>query len=886
MMHNNSISSIRKAFIDFFAKHDHKIFSSSSLVIKDDPSLLFTNAGMVPFKHMFTSIQDLDVNMIASSQKCLRVGGKHNDFENVGHTNRHHTFFEMLGNFSFGSYFKDRAIELAWKFITQELCLRKDRLYFTVYHNDHEAFECWKKVSGCSDDRIIKISTDDNFWSMGSIGPCGPCSEIFYDYGDDVKGGLPGTYNEGEGRFTEIWNLVFMQYDRHDNGDLHVLPRKCIDTGMGLERITAVMQGVQDNYDIDMFKTLIQASQEHSQNFTNQLAHRVIADHVRSAAFLISEGITPGNDGRSYVLRRIIRRAARYAYNLGCRDALMYKVVPAILDKNSTSYMGDAYPELVRAQDLIISMLKLEEEGFLETLQKGLLLLTKEMSFLLPGDVLSGDIAFKLYDTYGFPLDITLDIVKEKGLKFDQKGFDYNMQAQKNRSRAHWTNSDSKSINSVWFELFNTYKETKFVGYESTSYNASVLAIVYGNSVIESMHENKEIDVLLNVTPFYAEAGGQQGDRGFLNVISRNGSDLNNKHNVIEVLDTKKVLNSLHVHRCIIRNGLLSIGDIVCAEVDKKRRQELQSNHSVTHLLHYVLKLVIDKCIVQKGSLITAEKLRFDFNYSSPLTYEQINLVEDQVNNLIRKNYSTAITFSTFDDASEKGVIALFGEKYDNDNVRIVHIGDSKELCCGTHVQYTGEIGLFKIVSESSVAFGIRRIEAVTGQIAINYLREKEKTLCKISDYLRIPANQVIDQIEKFYQEKQQTIKTLYKVYYQMIEQKLNILSVGDNKLYYAVFKDIPIDIIKKFIFSIKSQNSIVVLSTKVNNKALFIISVSENLKVSALHFLKVLNIFNGKGGGNEYLLQVNIDVNYTEEAMLLIKDEVKKIFSDTGNYL
>ncbi|KJV69542.1 alanine--tRNA ligase [Candidatus Neoehrlichia procyonis] len=885
-MHNSSISNIRKKFIDFFAKHDHKIFPSSSLMTKDDPSLLFTNAGMVPFKKLFTSIQDVDVKMAASSQKCLRVGGKHNDFENVGHTNRHHTFFEMLGNFSFGGYFKEKAIELAWKFITQELCLEKDRLYFTVYHSDDEAFKCWKKVSGCSDDRIIKISTSDNFWSMGNVGPCGPCSEIFYDYGDDIEGGLPGTCNEGNGRFTEIWNLVFMQYNRDDNSDdLHILPRKCIDTGMGLERITAVMQGVKDNYDIDMFKALIEASKEYSDNSTNQLAHRVIADHVRSAAFLISEGITPGNDGRSYILRRIIRRAARYAYQLGCKDALMHKVVPIILDKNSAGYMGDVYPELIRAQDLIISVLKLEEEGFFDTLRRGLLLLTKEISFLSPGDTLSGDIAFKLYDTYGFPLDITLDVVREKKLKFDQEGFYHNMQIQKNRSREYWLNSENESVGNVWFELLNKYKETKFVGYDTLGSSASVLAIVCDNYMMKSIDKDKAIDVLLNNTPFYAEAGGQQGDRGVLTVTLRNGSDLSLQYSVIEVLDTKKVLNSLHVHKCVVRNGILSVGDIVYAEVDGKRRKKLQSNHSATHLLHYALKLIIDQCVIQKGSLVTAEKLRFDFNCSSALTREQIDLVEDKVNDLIRENYSTIIDFSTFDDANAKGAVALFGEKYNNDNVRIVSIGDSKELCCGTHVRYTGEIGLFKIVSESSIAFGVRRIEAVTGQAAIDYLRDRDEILCKISDYLCIPFNQVIGQIEKLSQEKQKITKTLYKTYCHIIEQQLKTLVLGNNKLCYAIFNNIPVDIIKKFVVGIKSTNLIVAVSTKINNKALFVISVGEDLKdkLSALKFLTIFNTFNGKGGGNAHLLQASIDIGYTEEAMLMIQNEISKILIDNA---
>ena len=548
---------------------------------------------MVQFKQIFTSADDKSVSTAVSSQKCLRVGGKHNDLENVGHTNRHHTFFEMLGNFSFGNYFKEHAIELAWHFVTKELALDKNKLYLTVYHDDRDAFDLWKKISNFSDHKIIKIKTNDNFWSMGNIGPCGPCSEIFYDYGESIKGGLPGTPEEDGARFTEIWNLVFMEYDRTAEGELSVLPRKCIDTGMGLERIAAVMQGVHDNYDISLFKTLIAVSKKESGNSSNEIAHRVIADHVRSAAFLIAEGLTPGNEGRDYILRRIIRRAARYVYMLKYNGSLMYKIFPALIDEKSSAYMADYYPELFNAKDLIISILKTEEENFKDTLVRALPLLEKELMCLSTGDVLSGDIIFRLYDTYGFPVDITLDIIKEKGIKFDEKGFYDNMEQQKTRSRlSHSIKATEQLKGKIWEDIRQNYDNTKFVGYDNFQVQSKILSIVMNNSEnVAVANVGDKVSVLIDVTPFYSESGGQQADTGLLSVITREGKNLLGSTNITEVINTKNILDGLYVHECIVRSGSLVLGDIVSAEINCKRRKNLCANHSATHLLHYILKL-------------------------------------------------------------------------------------------------------------------------------------------------------------------------------------------------------------------------------------------------------------------------------------------------------
>ena len=864
MKESNLVGNIRKLFVDFFIKNGHQLFPSSPLIVKDDPSLLFTNAGMVQFKHVFTDASNANVGTAVSSQKCLRVGGKHNDLENVGYTNRHHTFFEMLGNFSFGDYFKEFAVELAWSFVTKELALNKDKLYFTVYHEDQETFDLWKKISGFSESRIIKIKTNDNFWSMGSTGPCGPCSEIFYDYGEDIEGGLPGTSEEDGARFTEIWNLVFMQYNRKSDGELCALPKKCIDTGMGLERISAVMQGVHDNYDINLFKDLIEVSKKQSGNTNNELAHRVIADHVRSAAFLIAEGLTPGNEGRDYILRRIIRRAARYVYMLKYDGALMYQIFPSLIDEKSYAYMADYYPELINAKDLIISILKIEEENFKDTLVKALPLLEKELVGLSSGDVLPGDIAFKLYDTYGFPVDITLDIIKEKGIKFDEQGFYDQMDKQKERSKLnHSIRSVQQLKGKLWVDIKEHYGDTKFVGYEQYSTKAKVLSIIHeGDKSTEVASVGDRVNVLLDITPFYAESGGQKGDTGVFNVIVRQGKELLDCDNIVEVLDTKKVLDTLYIHECIVKTGSLIVGDIICAEVNCEKRKNLCANHSATHLLHYVLKSVIDYSIIQKGSLVSDDKLRFDFSYGVALTKEQLTLIEDKMFSLIRNNSPVVTHICDLKEAIADGAIALFTEKYEDHGVRVINIGDSKELCCGTHVRYTGEIGCFKIVSESSVACGVRRIEAVTGQHAIDYFREQEKMLHLIAENVKSPIDNILIQIDKLNRNNQELKQKLSDAYFSVINlQGISTDKIGNIDFLYSSLNSVPIDIIRKFINERLVNDMIMFFSNIVGRNVIYVIGVASNLhsKIKATDFVKIIGeVIKSKGGGNDQLAQIS----------------------------
>ena len=887
MVKSSLVSDLRKLFIDFFAKNGHQIFPSSPLIVKDDPSLLFTNAGMVQFKHVFTDPSNASVSTAVSSQKCLRVGGKHNDLENVGYTNRHHTFFEMLGNFSFGSYFKERAIELAWDFVTKELSLDKNRLYFTVYHEDQEAFDLWKKISGFSDSRIIRVKTNDNFWSMGTTGPCGPCSEIFYDYGENIKGGLPGTSEEDGARFTEIWNLVFMQYNRNSNGELCTLPKKCIDTGMGLERIAAVMEGVYDNYDISLFKDLIEISKNHSGDNTNELAHRVIADHVRSAAFLIAEGLTPGNEGRDYVLRRIIRRAARYVYMLKYEGALMHQIFPALIDKKSSAYMANYYPELINAKDLIMSILKIEEENFRDTLVRALPLLEKELINLSSGDVLSGDIAFKLYDTYGFPVDITLDVIKEKGIKFDEQGFYDNMSQQKERSKLNHSIKSIKQLKGkLWVDIKECHGDTKFVGYDNYSTKAKVLSIIHVNDEsTEVANVGDRVDVLLDITPFYGESGGQQGDTGVLHVIVRQGKDLPDGSNVLEVIDTKKVLDTLYVHECVIKKGTLMLGDLVFAEVDCEKRKNLCANHSATHLLHYVLRSEIDSSIIQKGSLVSHDKLRFDFNYSVALTTEQLTRIEDKMYSLILENSPVVTNICDLKDAVADGAIALFTEKYEDHGVRVINIGNSKELCCGTHVKYTGEIGCFKIVSEASVACGIRRIEAITGQYAINYFRRQEEMLYSIADSVKAPVDSILVQIDKLHKKNQELKQKLSDAYFDVINlQGISTKKIGNVDFLYGDLKDIPIDVIRKFINERLTNNMIMLFSNIVDHRVIYVVGVANNLhgKIKAMDFVKIIgSVLKSKGGGSAQLAQISGEYAKEIDVISHVQSELISILAD-----
>ncbi|OEY86880.1 alanine--tRNA ligase [Wolbachia pipientis] len=824
------LNEIRAKFLKFFIENNHRLVSSSLLIPEHDPTLMFTNAGMVQFKNIFTGKQQTDMKRAVSSQKCLRVGGKHNDLETVGYTSRHHTFFEMLGNFSFGDYFKETAIELAWNFITQELSLDKNRLSITVYHTDDEAYEIWRKISGLADEKIIRIATDDNFWSMGNTGPCGPCSEIFYD-----------TDLNSDDKVVEIWNLVFMEFDKDAEGNLHALPKKCIDTGMGLERITAVLQNVYDNYDTDFFTAIISHIQKYC---TSKVAHRIIADHMRAAAFLIAEGVLPGNEGRNYILRRLIRRAVRY---LGYDDPILHRIFPVLIDSTSPAFMGDIYPELLRAKNLIETTLKAEEENFKDTLTKGIHMLEKYTADLNPGDTLSGELAFKLYDTYGFPIDITLDILKEKKINFDHRGFNNAMQTQKARSK--WSGSGEKSVDQLWFNFADKFGNTKFIGYENDEIgDAKVLNIIsMENEIINAAHVGNKVIIILDKTPFYAESGGQLGDTGtILNAVNNNVAIVENTHKV----------NGLHLHQCIIKSGSIHEGDVVVASINKDKRENLCRNHTATHLLHFALRNVLGNQVTQKGSLVAPDRLRFDFSYSTQVNYNQLCLIENIVNNLIRANHTTSTKIQNMDQAINEGAIALFGEKY-SDQVRVVNVGSSRELCGGTHVQRTGEIGLFKIVTECSIAFGVRRIEAFTGQEAINYIRNNETTLKQIAEHLKAPVNDIINRLTILNQERKKfeaKIKSLHKRVVNLENIKHTTIN-GINFLSNA-FVDIPADIIRELILRNRELHTVIVYTTTEDNKNILIVKISKDLTSIMSAKELVANIIGKSCGGNAELAQ------------------------------
>ncbi|HEY5712989.1 MAG TPA: alanine--tRNA ligase [Allosphingosinicella sp.] len=718
----SSTNDIRRAFLDFFAREGHEVVRSAPLVPQNDPTLMFVNAGMVPFKNVFTGLETRPYKTAVSSQKCVRAGGKHNDLDNVGYTARHHTFFEMLGNFSFGDYFKERAILLAWELITKEWGISPDRLTATVYHTDDEAWELWRKISGLPESRIIRIPTKDNFWAMGDSGPCGPCSELFYDHGDHIPGGPPGSPDEDGDRFTEIWNLVFMQYEQEDNVIVRDLPNQSIDTGMGLERVAAVLQGVHDNYDTDTFKALIEASEALTSNNSAgmQASHRVIADHLRAAGFLIADGVLPANEGRGYVLRRIMRRAMRHAHLLGASEPLMYRLVPAL-----TAEMGAAFPELIRAQPLIEETLKLEETRFRQTLANGLRLLDEATGTMKAGDTLPGQVAFKLYDTFGFPYDLTEDALRAQGFGVDRAGFDAAMGEQKAAARAAWKGSGSKASEEIWFDIAEEQGATEFTGYMGHDGEGVVTALVKDGARVDQAGEGDSVTILVNQTPFYAESGGQTGDSG--KITSDKGLQA-------DVEDTSKPLGKLHAHQALIRKGAIAVGDAVHLTVDAERRAKIRANHSATHLLHAALRQRLGGHVTQKGSLVAPDYFRFDFSHPKPMAREEIETVEADVNRHIRANDPVGIRLMTPDAAIEAGAMALFGEKY-GDEVRVLSMGQgegdaySVELCGGTHVSALGDIQLLKITSESAVAAGVRRIEALTGEAARKWLTDREDRL-------------------------------------------------------------------------------------------------------------------------------------------------------------
>ena len=755
----SGVNEIRSAFLDYFRKEGHEVVPSSPLVPRNDPTLMFTNAGMVQFKNVFTGLETRAYNRATTSQKCVRAGGKHNDLDNVGYTARHHTFFEMLGNFSFGDYFKDRAIELAWNLITREFGLAKDRLLVTIYHTDDAAFGFWKKIAGLPDERIIRIASSDNFWAMGDTGPCGPCSEIFYDHGEGIPGGPPGSADEDGDRFIEIWNLVFMQFEQLTKEERIELPHPSIDTGMGLERIAAVLQGEHDNYDIDLFKALIRASVEATgvpAEGKNKASHRVIADHLRASSFLIADGVLPSNEGRGYVLRRIMRRAMRHAQLLGAKEPLMWRLVPALVRE-----MGQAYPELVRGQALIAETLKLEETRFRKTLARGLVLLNEASEGLAGGDRLDGETAFRLYDTYGFPLDLTQDALRQRGIGVDLEGFDAAMARQKAEARANWAGSGEAATEAVWFALREKLGATEFLGYETEQAEGIVLALVREGAAVDSAEAGDTVGVVVNQTPFYGESGGQMGDTG---VISGEGFS-------IEVSDTQKKADGLFVHFGRVVRGAARVGAAVELKVDHARRTRLRSNHSATHLVHEALREVLGTHVAQKGSLVAPERLRFDFSHPKPISAEELEKVEDLANEIVVQNAPVTTRLMGVDDAIAEGAMALFGEKY-GDEVRVVSMGTalhgdktgkpySVELCGGTHVGATGDIGLVRIVSEGAVAAGVRRIEALTGEAARHYLDEQERRLKSVAATLKISPADVPARVEALLEERRKLEREL-----------------------------------------------------------------------------------------------------------------------------
>ena len=830
-----SVNQIRSVFLDYFRQNGHTIVPSSPLVPHNDPTLMFTNSGMVQFKNVFTGEEKRPYTRAATSQKSVRAGGKHNDLDNVGFTARHHTFFEMLGNFSFGDYFKEEAIYFAWQCLTKDFDLPKDKLYVTTYHKDDEAAKLWKKIANLSDDRIIRINTNDNFWSMADTGPCGPCSEIFFDHGDKVSGGLPGTPEQDGDRYIEIWNLVFMQYEQLANGEQKTLPRPSIDTGMGLERIAAVLQHVHNNYEIDLFVNLINAASDIVKvkpEGKALISYRIISDHLRSSAFLLADGVMPSNEGRGYVLRRIMRRAMRHIQQLGYKEPLMYQLLSSL-----TIEMGQAYPELIRAQSLISDVLFQEEVRFKQTLDKGLRLLDEELIKLPKSHNLAGDVAFKLYDTYGFPLDLTQDILKSKEIQVDIDGFNRCMQEQKTRARAAWAGSGEQATAEVWFDLYQKHGATEFLGYDNLDSQAIILEIipnVNGNQI-----------VITNQTPFYGESGGQMGDTGTLTTV-------NNK--TFQVTDTKKFLGKIHAH--YIEKGELKVGDNVTLSVNSEYRNNLRAHHSATHLLHLALRQVLGDHLTQKGSLVAENRLRFDFSHNKSMSTEEIQKVEELVNKMIRENNQACTQLMSTEQAIASGAMALFGEKYEEE-VRVVSMGPSTELCGGTHVKHTGEIGILKIISESAIAAGIRRIEAICGKFALNYINEQEQKLNELAHILKTPRTEIIDKVTIILKDKKTLEDELSEAKQQLLllDSNLKTTHFGKVTLIEKFTDKVEVKDLRNFVDHMRQTdtNIIIVAGSKLEGKTSLIIGMDTNLTsdLDAAELIKKANeLAGGQGGG------------------------------------
>ena len=857
-MASKSLNEIRSAFLNYFEKNDHKIVESSNLVPNNDPTLMFTNSGMVQFKNVFTGLEKRDYLRATTSQKCVRAGGKHNDLENVGYTPRHHTFFEMLGNFSFGDYFKEKAISLAWELITKEFGLSKDRLYVTVFNEDNDAFNLWKKITGLSENRIVKISTSDNFWSMGETGPCGPCSEIFYDHGDHLKGGPPGSSDQEGDRFIEIWNLVFMQYEQVSKEKRINLPKPSVDTGMGLERISALLQGTHDNYEIDHFKKLINSTSEILKKKVDQknlASFRVIADHLRASSFLISEGVLPSNEGRGYVLRRIMRRGMRHSHLLGSKEPIFYKILKTLINEMSSSY-----PELLRAEALITETLKMEEEKFLILLERGMNILEEEMKKITK--IFPGDIAFKLYDTYGFPLDLTQDILRSKSIKVDTKSFDQLMTKRKENAKKNWKGSGDTAIEHIWFKVREKLGSTDFLGYETDNSQGVVLTIIHNGKETDTLTENSEGIIITNQTPFYGESGGQIGDTGFL--LGSNSR--------FEVTDTQKKLADLHIHIGKLIKGSISKGDTLDLKINSERRSNIRAYHSATHLLHEALRRVLGKHVIQKGSFVGPDRLRFDFSHMKPVSADEVNKIEKYVNTMVQSKSNVRTRLMTPKKAVENGALALFGEKY-GDEVRVLSMGADKntyfstELCGGTHVKNTSEIGNFKIISQSAIAAGVRRVEALRASQLNNYLNSKKIDQQSKDEKLQENIDQIKNQIKSLggeFDKTEHDLSKLKKHYEKLLinsilaDKNKNLIKdeiVNKIKIRFQKVNDLPTKELRTIIDQGKKElkEGIVIAYAIQEQKLGIAIGITRELskKISALDLVKIgSSILGGKGGG------------------------------------
>jgi alanyl-tRNA synthetase len=850
-----SLSDIRSTFLNFFNRNGHEIVSSSALVPRNDPTLMFTNAGMVQFKNVFTGAEKRANSRAVTSQKCVRAGGKHNDLDNVGYTARHHTFFEMLGNFSFGDYFKEEAIKFAWDLVSKEYGLQRDRLTVTVYHNDDEAFDLWKKIAGFPDHKIVRIPTADNFWSMGETGPCGPCSEIFYDYGPTVQGGPPGSPDQDGDRFVEFWNLVFMQFEQVTKDQRVPLPKPSIDTGMGLERISSILQGKTDNYDTDLFRALIEASAAQSgarADGPHAASHRVIADHLRASSFLMADGVMPSNEGRGYVLRRIMRRAMRHAHILGAKDPLMHRLAPTLVN-----LMGAAYPDLVRAQPLIVETLRLEETRFRQTLERGLRLLDEEVE-KLRGKELPGEVAFKLYDTFGFPVDLTQDALRAKGLGVDMAGFEAAMARQKAEARKSWAGSGDAASEAVWFGLKEQHGATEFLGYDTESAEGVVLAVLKNGQPTDRLSAGEEGQLLANQTPFYAESGGQVGDRGAL--FTKDGIEA-------EIVDTQKRAGDLHVHSVKVLRGAIKAGDVADFRVDHGLRTATRANHSATHLLHEALRRVLGDHVTQKGSQVAPDKLRFDFSHNKAMSPEETAAIEAMVNAQIRANADVVTRLMSPDAAIEAGAMALFGEKY-GDEVRVLSMGSaegarvySTELCGGTHVRRTGDIAVFKIVAESAVSAGIRRIEALTGEGAFAFLAGQDRMLSNAAAAMRAQPAELADRISQLLDERKRLERELADAKRQLAmgggaeSATPTVRDIAGVKLMARVLDGVDAKDLRPLIDQAKEKigSGVIAFGAGAEGKAAIAIGVTADLtaRYNAVDLVKAaVEALGGKGGG------------------------------------